>query len=381
MNSKTNLTTLLAAVLLAGAPSLHAQNPPLKLADEAEQAQQQAQRQAEQVQNRVQEVQEKTEKARRKAEISVLRANQDAVHFAQAGEFPEPPPRIEAAGFDWTGDGRMFDGLKESFALLGGSSRASAPIVVTTSALDPEIQSGLREDLLVMSRILSKSVEHGRDNQERVMGITVNALASARRPQAMYLEGHGVVFLMNVPIALVPPAAKEEEKASKAVDNEWERTKRELYGTRPVNIDKSMEFLGAGKPVRFDAEKVESLKRDVLEALKNGANLRQVKPSEFITVVLSGGQGSTATVVARVNGKAPGKAKGEKSEKGEDSKGERDEPKAMPAPATRVSTRSDKAAVRESTMTIRVKKADADAYAKGTLSLEDFTKKATIAAY
>jgi hypothetical protein len=206
-----------------------------------------------------------------------------------------------------------------------------------------------------MSRILAKAVGH--DQKEAAMGIVLSALPGSRRPQSMYLEGYGALFLLNVQFPLVPPA-KEDEKAEKQADTTWEKTKQELYGSRTGNMR-----IWNDRAVEYDQQQVDDLKKDVLDALKNAGNIRAVKPDESITVAVLGNHaGGPGRFVKSATTFTPDGAR----------------------KTNRFYTVGDRARVgagRETTLIIRAKKSDVDAFNKGTIESDEFKKRASISAY
>lgn len=213
-------------------------------------------------------------------------------------------------------------------------------LVVPSGKMDATAIDTLREDLNIMSHILEKSVEKALDGStDRRMGITVFTLPGTRG-ENIYLDDYGAIFLLNVSIPLSSSDTAEGKKAEKE-DSDWEQTKRELYGNRPAD------------PVRYDAKKVEGLKSEIIKALKNALNIRGLKADQMITVIVAGGQANIheMRVVTRRDGD-----KKENKEVFE---------RRVQSP-------------RNSVLTLRVKKADADAFASGKLSLEEFERKTNI---
>ena len=108
----------------------------------------------------------------------------------------------------------------------------------------------------------------------------------------------------------------------------------------------------------YEPERVAELKKNILEALKNASNIRNVKSDESITVAVTGPDNAPGSQVRRVF---------------RDGRVERDVVTVMKA---------DKALVGEEThLIVRAKKADIDAFAKGKLTLDDFEKKASVVSY
>jgi hypothetical protein len=250
--------------------------------------------------------------------------------------------------------------------LIGASGRAGGqPLVVRTSDLEPSTLANIQEDLAVMSRILTKTVEResGREGHDAAMGIYLLTLPGSRHPQSIYLEGYGVLFLVNVKFPLTPPATKESEKAEPAPDSTWEKTKQELYGPRVVGGRVWDANPAAETVAEYSAEKVDSLKKDLLEALKSASNIRNVKPDESITIAVAGvRQGTSSARIKRVV----------RGDSGTVRKGD-----------IFWSTTTDGVRLGngETMLTMRAKKADIDAFAKGTIKEDEFRKRVSMTAY
>lgn len=252
--------------------------------------------------------------------------------------------------------------------LLSLSSRnSSQPLIVRTGDLDAATLSNIQEDLAVMSRILTKTIERefGREARDSAMGIVLSTLPGSRRPHSIYLEGYGALFLVSVKFPLVPPPAKEEEKAEKSADSTWEQTKEELSAQRSGTTVRNVQIwnVNTGDPTaEYSAEQVDNLKKELLEALRNGSNIRNLKPDESITVAVVGSRSGPTTAKAKKSGKSTGTSK---------NKGDFSFSTADGARTT----------ARETMLTLRVKKADIDAFSKGTIAFDEFKKRASVSAY
>jgi hypothetical protein len=243
------------------------------------------------------------------------------------------------------------------FRASGVAHAGQQPLIVRFAEVNQEGDTSLREDLPVMNRILTKTVEGetGRGPIGHAMGIVLSTIPGARRPQSLYLEGYGALFLLNVDFPLMAPETETKETQEKPKDSTWEEAKRELYGQRRVEVR-----LQPGEPrAEFDAEKVENLKNELLKVLRNAANIRELKAEEFVSVVLVGAGGRSSERIVRSQ-----------------------MPNRYNAPRTRLLASSmSRSATTESTLTIRVKKADATAFAEGTIDLQEFTKRASVSTY
>ena len=236
----------------------------------------------------------------------------------------------------------------------GGSVKA---LVIRSAETDPKGQANLEEDLAVMSHVFDKAMEEklGPDRHARnAMGINVFFAPGSGQLRNLYLEGYGALFLLNVGFPLLPPPPRPEPQKEKTpVDSAWQEAKDELYGQHPVG--KTV----VGPVEEYNEEKVNKLKDALLESLKNASNIRNLKADDTITVCVFGGASASAVktkwgIVKPLAGTEP---------RPEDGLADNSPP------------------MRSSIMSIRVKKSDVDAFAKGKLNIDEFRKKARSATY
>jgi len=269
----------------------------------------------------------------------------------------------------------LLPGMAAQDAFARQAGRPGRTLVLPSGAADAKGDVGnAEEDLNVMARILEKALAPGAETDDRrAMGIAISSLGSPpSAPRNLYLEGYGAVFFLDVSFPLLPPPKKSEEAKAKApVSSEWEEARREIDAARSPEPRGNgvVGWASRNSPrggVEYDADKVERLKDDLLESLKNATHIRDLKPEESITVVVTGTAGNRAQrFVTRKN-----------SGDGRNNRIAIEEyhheiVRAPGAPGARS----------ESTMTLRVKKSDADAFAAGKLDLEEFRKRATVRTY
>jgi hypothetical protein len=262
--------------------------------------------------------------------------------------------------------------------VVGGThQRSSRALVIPKDASDPKSLGEVEEDLGVMAHILDKAVSSG-DKAAHAMGIAVFGKfpGMATAPQNLYIEGHGAIFLLNVNYPLLPPPAKADKEESKEPENnEWEEARREL--ARPTKSSAGADpfiafeerfsadavWSGRFPPAEYDADKVEDLKKYVVAALKNAANIRRLKSDELVTVVVTGAEAGAAAKTFKAASAKPGSARNERVVVARVSSGERG----------RVSDGGK--------MIFRARKADAEAFQSGKLDLDAFRKKVTMLVY
>jgi hypothetical protein len=244
--------------------------------------------------------------------------------------------------------------------VFSSRSRGGRTLIIQSSDPDPKTYANLEEDLSVMYRILSKprKQDDGSFKLEAFLGGS-----SSSTVKSMYIEGYGAMFMLNVRFPLAAPQVSEEQpKPKDPTSEEWERVKRELYSRNSFEIDVDHIYRSALGPQteEYDAHKVEEFTAEILEALKNATNIRNLKSDEFVTVAVLGAESGTVRTVV------------EKDDSDEDGK---------PKRKTRIESASGGKVRGESTMTIRAKKSDVDDFAKGKLNLDAFRKKTKILVY
>lgn len=230
-------------------------------------------------------------------------------------------------------------------------------LVVRSSDFDSKAQSALEEDLPVMSHILEKALEDkfsGQPHARKAMGIDVVFSWSSNPIRSLYLDGYGAVFFLNVSFPLVQPPKSEPRKEPAETSSTWEEARQEIYGQR-------VETKPTTAPAEeYDQDKVNKLKDAILDALKNSSNIRELKADDSVTVCIFGGAGRSART-------APAAKRGS----------------GFTTLQNYVWVLGDSRTgrARGTVLTIRVRKADADAFAKGKLDLDEFRKKAKMTSY
>lgn len=273
-------------------------------------------------------------------------------------EPPEPPEALPVSA-GWEDNLVETSGNADLAAYaLGRRLHGAAPaLVVSPARAEAGEVAQVEEDLAVMSRILEKAVGRasGREGPRSVLGINLSNPLASRQLQSLYLEGYGVLFVLNVRYPLLAGPAKEEGKEEKPQDTTWEQTKRELFGGGQTSVGlNALLTIDTDRTVEeYDAGKVESLKKGLVEALKNGANIRHLKDDDSLAVVVLGPPAGQPT-----RGEA-------RSESGRSSR------RAQATPA----------GARLTTLAIRAKKSEVDAFAQGKLTAEEFARKSAIALY
>jgi len=237
------------------------------------------------------------------------------------------------------------------YDLVVGKSQPSASgtvlVIPTAESIEsaPDLIETATKDLNIMCRIFDKELGLSPNTgiQQHVFHSLLLDIEGTSSPQwgqppsffgqvsrearGMYLEGYGAVFLMKVDFQLTaPPQTEESEKPTKEdVDPVWRRTEQELYEPEKLKQKEKASLAG-----QYDELKVEDFKAKLVRTLKHAANIRNVKPDERIILTVRGPQ-----------------------------------PPMGPAKV----------------LSIRAKKSDVDAFAKGQLNLDQFREKVQILMY
>ena len=244
---------------------------------------------------------------------------------------------------------------KASSPTMGGPAR---PLVIRSSDMDPKEQAGLEEDLVIMARILDKAVEQipGPMPPYFAMGINVFSPGS-KQMQNFYLEGYGAVFMVRVgfPLLSPPPPQAEQSKGESEADSAWEQARQEIYGQGNMAMPAPME--------EFSETKVNETRTRLLEALKSATNIRALKPEDLVTVCVFGGATAGGRrVAARATARASAGG-------------------GMTPPRSVWVTTDSSNGQHGTIMTLRAKKADIDAFAKGRVNAEQFRTHVRIETY
>jgi hypothetical protein len=223
------------------------------------------------------------------------------------------------------------------------------PLLIRSSDMNAKDEANLTEDLAVMEHLMDKALDDlpgGQAHARSAMGIDVFVTPNSSSLRSLYLEGYGALFLLNVGFPVLAPTSAEPE-AKPSGDSAWEEARQELYG-QPTE---SQPLTGPGE--EFSEEKVNRLKETLLRALKNATNIRGLEGD--ITVCVLGGANlvPTSTRIWKLDGVNNG----------------------VPA---EVLTGEP---VQGTVLTIKVTKADVDAFAKGELKFAEFQERAQITAY
>lgn len=184
-------------------------------------------------------------------------------------------------------DSRSRRSFASAYKPAVGRTGARRVLVVPTDEIKAEELAGIIEDMHVMSYILDERFKETRMIQGVFVDFGDFFGRDSRTTEATYLQGYGVLFSMEVNFAFSPlpkPENQETETIAEQADSTWLRAKREVFSPQ--------EFRRPGEtdsPREYGSQMVEELKRELIKAMKHAANIRGLKPDEWVILTVIGG--------------------------------------------------------------------------------------------
>src|SRR5580765_7963852 len=150
------------------------------------------------------------------------------------------------------------------------SADSIPPLVVQFSSTNQNVIQEWEEDLTVMTRLIEEALQRAADEDLTDLpvrlGIPITGLITGNRSvRPLYLEGFGALFMIKVNFPVVPPTKVDEEKTEHP-ESDWDKARHELYRRRQASWMAGNVESGAD----YDSEQVDTLKKELIQALKNG---------------------------------------------------------------------------------------------------------------
>jgi len=232
-------------------------------------------------------------------------------------------------------------------------------LVIPSDQMKIENLAEITEDMSIMSRIFNKKLSQTDIQTARgrlLVDLNPYFRRGNRTPEAIYLEGYGALFLLKVNMLLSAPPApqQQEQKTQEDTDPVWAQMRRQMYepqeSRRSRTDDRPEE--------KYDAEKVETLKTNLIKTLKHATNIRALKSDQLVILTIIG------------EGNRPDSNLTQKFYSYGRSTGSRNVFQTVPE--------VEAEPVMPTVLTICAKKSDIDAFAKGELDYEQFRKRTEI---
>jgi hypothetical protein len=158
-------------------------------------------------------------------------------------------------------------------------------LVIPTTDVKAEGLVAITEDLQVMSHIFDERFKEPREIKGAFVDFGDFFGRNRRSTEAIYIQNYGVLFLMEVNFAFSPapkPKEQEAQETEEYVDPDWQRAKQKLF---------SPKGFGGSDLVpeeQYSADKIEQIKTELIRTLKHAANIRNIKPDEWIILTVIG---------------------------------------------------------------------------------------------
>jgi hypothetical protein len=198
-----------------------------------------------------------------------------------------PPPAVPAAeappgelGVD------MVIGIDAEGMPRGHSGRKV--LVIPAAEVKAEELVAITQDLQVMSHILNGKFEQPRLAKRAFTDFGDFFGRDSRATEAIYLQGYGVLFFKEVNFTFSPPPKTQEKQTRETenVDPTWQRAKQEILSPKDPALG-----IGGFSEQESTLVKVEELKTDLVKTLKHAANIRNLKPDEWLILTVIGQAG------------------------------------------------------------------------------------------
>ncbi|HMJ64949.1 MAG TPA: hypothetical protein VK615_06335 [Candidatus Binatia bacterium] len=263
---------------------------------------------------------------------------------------------------------RVVGQIGSSYGLSSRSSSDSVPpVVIQFGTKDASAIGAMEEDLAIMTHIIDRALDRmGENGVDEKLGVPIYYTSGGKSVRALYLEGFGPLIMVKVNFPVHAVDTTETKTTEKPDASEWEEIRNSLRGR-----GQEVQWANSSSGIPYDPARVDALKKNLVHALKNASNMKGVKPDEYVNVTVFGSPTSTTVESdwpATGGGSGGGRGPGTPNRFGSDSRSSR----GLEAART---------ALQGTVLTIRAKKADIDAAAKGSLDDEAFAKKVAVNTY
>jgi uncharacterized membrane protein YgcG len=157
-------------------------------------------------------------------------------------------------------------------------------LVIPSTDIGAENLLAITEDLQVMSHIFDEKFKE----PQKIQGVFIDFGdifgRDSRSTEAIYMQDYGVLFLMEVNFAFsTAPEAKEQQgQETEDVDPTWQQARRKIFSPPGFGGNN----LAPGE--KYSAEKIDQLKTELIRTLKHTANIRNLQPDEWIILTVIG---------------------------------------------------------------------------------------------
>jgi hypothetical protein len=162
--------------------------------------------------------------------------------------------------------------------------RSREVLVIPDTDIKAETLMAITEDLQVMSRIFDERFKEPQEIQGVFSDFGDFFGRDSRSTEAIYMQGYGVLFLMEVNFAFSPEPEVQEKQAEETEDADpiWQRTRQKIFSPQGFG---GSEFVPKEK---YSADKINQLKTELIRTLQHAANIRNIQPDECVILTVIG---------------------------------------------------------------------------------------------
>lgn len=239
------------------------------------------------------------------------------------------------------------------------SGSGGGVLVVPSDEMKVENLAAITEDMSVMSRIFDKKLSQSNlltPGGRFVAQFNPYFGYGNNKAEAIYLEGYGALFLLKVNMLLsAPPETQQKQEIKEGTDPIWTQMRREMYEPEEARKSRTDD-----RPrEKYDADKVENLKTNLIKTLKHATNIRALKSDQLVILTVIGDRSRPTSTITRSYSYSRNRGTGRRR-------------------MVRTAPGDGTASLLPTVLTICVKKSDIDAFAKGELDYEQFRKRTGI---
>jgi hypothetical protein len=157
-------------------------------------------------------------------------------------------------------------------------------LVIPSTDIQVETLTTISEDLQVMSHIFDERFKEPHEIQGVFIDFGDFFGRDSRSTEAIYIQDYGVIFLMEVNFAFSPESKAQEKQDEKTEDTDptWQRARRKIFS--PPGFGDSALV----PEQKYSAEKIDQLKTELVRTLKHTTNIRNIQPDQWIILTVIG---------------------------------------------------------------------------------------------
>jgi len=306
------------------------------------------------------------------------------------------------------GTGRYRPGVTPRFPRGVGAESAGNVLIIPTRGVAPQQFAQIAEDMRVMLDILHEKLSESRPIGGMLSNYGDFFPGADAAVEALYVQRYAAIFMLKADFPLSSPTSQDqtEPQSTEPADPVWQRARDRLYA--PQNPTR---YGAHGLPGQVDERSFDQFKEDLIQVFKHAANIRNLDPNDLIILTVTrpsepafpggygggaGGYGGYGGGSAGGSGWAEGSSSGGggfggsgglsgtssynfSSSGGGGFQADSGPQAGRGSAGRRLAARAAPGSV--TVLTLQAKKVEVDAFAKGTLSFEQFRQRVKVFTY